>query len=138
MPKQGVEPDALTRPFWDAANEQRLVIQCCSRCGRLQHPPAARCGECGGTALEWKPMAGRGTIYHYCVVHDVPIRLLQRDQPFNVAVIMLEEDPAIQMFSHLPGTPVDEVPVGAPVEVIFETTANGQKVPEWRVVEAPR
>jgi hypothetical protein len=38
------------------------------------------------------------------------------------------------MYSHLPGTPVDTVPVGARVEVIFEATANGQKVPEWRVV----
>ena len=36
--------------------------------------------------------------------------------------------------THLPGTPVDEVPIGAAVEVIFETTpATGQKVPEWRV-----
>jgi hypothetical protein len=31
---------------------------------------------------------------------------------------------------------VDQVPVGARVEVIFEATANGQKVPEWRVVGA--
>jgi len=30
---------------------------------------------------------------------------------------------------------VDQVPIGAAVEVIFETTpATGQKVPEWRVV----
>ena len=27
---------------------------------------------------------------------------------------MLDEDPGIQMYSHLPGTPVDDVPVGAP------------------------
>jgi hypothetical protein len=39
------------------------------------------------------------------------------------------------MLSHLPGVPVDQVPIGAAVEVIFETTpATGQKVPEWRVV----
>ena len=68
------------------------------------------------------------------MVHDCPIRLLQDDQPFNVAVIMLEEDPGIQMYSHLPGTPVDDVPLGADVEVIFEDSANGQKIPEWQVV----
>ena len=62
------------------------------------------------------------------------MRLLQDNQPFNVAVIMLEDDPGIQMFSHLPGTPVDDVPVGGAVEVIFEPTANGQLVPEWRVI----
>jgi len=135
LAKQGVVADDLTRPFWEAANENRLVIQYCTACDRLQHPPALRCHECGSdAALEWKQMSGRGTIYNYGVVHDCPIRLLQDDQPFNVAVVMLDEDPGIQMYSHLPGTPVDEVPVHAAVEVVFEETANGQKVPEWRVV----
>ena len=139
MAKQGVVPDDLTRPFWEAANEERLVIQYCTVCERLQHPPAPRCYKCGSDAgLVWKELSGRGTIYNYGVVHDCPIRLLQDDQPFNVAVIMLEEDPGIQMYSHLPGTPVDEVPVHAPVEVVFEETANGQKVPEWRVVGGDR
>ena len=134
--KQGVDPDDLTRPFWQAANEDRLVIQNCTACDRLQHPPGPRCHQCGSAnALEWKEMSGRGRIYNYGVVHDCPIRLLQEDQPFNVAVIMLDDDPGIQMYSHLPGTPVDDVPVGANVEVVFEATANGQKVPEWRVSE---
>ena len=134
MAKQGVVPDELTKPFWDAANEERLVIQNCQACNRLQHPPAPRCAQCGsGDNLAWKEMSGRGKIYNYGVVYDCPVRLLQDDQPFNVAVSMLYDDPGIQMFSHLPGTLVDEVPVGASVEVVFEAPANGQKVPEWRV-----
>jgi uncharacterized OB-fold protein len=135
MVKQGVVPDELTKPFWEAANGGRLVIQNCVACDRLQNPPQPACGQCGsGDSLEWKQMSGRGTIYNYCVVYDCPIRLLQEDQPFNLAVIALEDDPGIQMYSVLPGTPVDEVPVGGAVEVIFEPTANGQKVPEWQVV----
>ena len=78
--------------------------------------------------MEWKGMSGKAKIYNYTVVYDTPIRMLQDNQPFNLAVVMLDEDPGIQMYSHLPGTPV-----GASVEVIFEATANGQKVPEWRV-----
>jgi len=135
MVKQGVIPDELTGPFWEAANKGRLVIQNCTDCDRLQNPPQPNCGECGlGDSLEWKQMSGRGTIYNYCVVYDCPIRLLQEDQPYNLAVITLYEDPGIQMYSMLPGTPIDEVPVGGAVEVIFEATANGQKVPEWQVV----
>lgn len=134
MVKQGVDPDPLTQPFWEAANDHRLVIQNCTSCDRLQHPPAPVCGQCrSGDNLEWKPMSGRGTIYNYCVVYDCPIRSLQEDQPFNLAVIMLDEDQDIQMYSHLPGTPVDDVPVGAAVQVVFEATANGQLVPEWQV-----
>ena len=133
--KQGVIPDEFTAPFWSAANESKLVIQNCSKCERLQHPPAQDCAQCkSGDNLEWKEMSGTGRIYNYGVVHDCPIRLLQDDQPFNVAVSMLDDDPGIQMYSHLPGTPVDDVPVGAAVEVVFEESANGQKIPEWKVI----
>ena len=135
MVKQGVVPDELTKPHFDAANEGRLEIQNCSVCDRLQNPPQPACSQCkSADNLEWKVMSGKGKIYNYGVVYDCPVRLLQQDQPFNLAVITLDDDPGIQMYSHLPGTPVDDVPVGAAVEVIFEDTANGQKVPEWRVV----
>ncbi|MCH8988275.1 MAG: OB-fold domain-containing protein [Chloroflexi bacterium] len=134
MTKQGVVPDELTKPFWEAANDGRLVIQNCTACKRLQNPPAPACSQCSsGENLEWKEMSGRGKIYNYGVVYDTPVKLLQDEQPFNLAVITLDDDPDIQMYSHLPGTPVDQVPVGASVEVVFEATANGQKVPEWRV-----
>ena len=84
-------------------------------------------------------MSGRGTIYTYAVMYDPPVPLLYNDQPFNVAVVALEDDSGndtgIQMLSHLPGTPLDEVPIGAAVQVEFETTGGtGQKVPEFRVV----
>ena len=96
MVKQGVIPDEMNKPFYDAANQGRLVIQNCKSCSRLQHPPVANCDQCGsGDNLEWKEMSGRGKIYNYGVVHDCPIRLLQDDLPFNLAVIMLDDDPGI-------------------------------------------
>ena len=136
MAKQSPVPDELSKPFRDAANKEKLVIQNCKSCERLHHPPKTECDLCGsGRHMEWKEMSGRGTIYNYGVVFDCPIRTLQEDQPFNVAVVMLEEDPGIQMYSHMPGIEVDKVPVGAAVEIIFETTGSGQKVPEWKISE---
>ena len=139
MPKQSPIPDELDQPFWDALNEDRFVLQNCTSCDRLQHPPMPACGACGsGDGLEWKPVAGRGQIYSYGVVYDSPVATLQADQPYNVAVIALEEDPGIKLLSHLPGTPVDEVPIGAPVRIVYQPTpATGQKVPEWEVVAQP-
>ena len=136
MPKQSPVPDEGDQPFWDACNEERLVIQNCTACNRLQQPPLPSCAQCGSAvSLDWREMSGRGRIYTYAVMYDNPVPLLFDDQPFNVAVIELEDDPGIKMLSHLPGTPLDEVPIGATVQVEFETTqATGQKVPEWRVV----
>ncbi len=136
MPKPIPVPDQLSKPFWDAVNERRLIIQNCSACKRRQYPPEPTCVACGSAAnLEWIPTSGRGTIHGYTVMHDSRVRRLQPDMPFNIAVIELEEDPEIKFFSNLPGTPVDQVPVGAKVEVTFVEASPEQLVHEWQVVQ---
>lgn len=139
MPKQSPIPEAVDKPFWDACNEDRLVIQHCKACDRLQQPPDRTCAECGSQDMDWKQMSGRGVVYTYAVMYDTNVPLLFDDQPFNVAIISLLDDAGndsgIKLLSHLPGTPLDQVPMDAPVQVVFETTkATGQKVPEFRVV----
>ena len=135
--KQSPIPDELDRPFFDACNEGRLVLQYCTECDRFQHPPEPTCRDCSSDAhLTWRQIDGRGHIYSYAVVYDTPNASLQEDLPYNVAVIDLDEAPGCNVLSHLPGTPADEVPVGARVELLFEKTqATGQMVPEWRVVD---
>ena len=128
-------PDELSEPFWNACNEGRLVVQNCKACNRLQYPPERVCSECGSESdMEWREVSGRGTINGYVVVHDSRLRVWVPQQPYNVAVIEIEEDPAINFFSNLSGTPVDQVPVGASVQVEFLETETGQKIPEWRIV----
>ena len=56
-------------------------------------------------------------------------------QPFSSAAVALEEDPEINFFSNLPGAPVNEIPVGATVEVDFIEVSPDQLIPEWKVVE---
>jgi uncharacterized OB-fold protein len=128
-------PKPLTKPFWDACNERRLVVQHCTACARLHYPPTQRCNKCGSAdTLEWKEVQGKGHIDVYFVIRDSRIRGFRSAQPINFAVITLDEDPGINFLSNLPGTPPGEVPVGAPVELIFEQTSTGQMVHEWRVV----
>lgn len=134
MPKPSPIPDEVNKPFWDACNERRLIIQTCAQCDRMQYPPEKACVGCGCGTFTWREVKGMGRVHGYCVMYDSRVKLLQERQPFNIAVIELEENPEIKFFSHLPGTPPDEVPVGAPVKLEFETTYNGQLVPEWRIV----
>ena len=138
MPKPVPVPDALSKPFWDAVQERRLVLQTCTACNRKQYPPEPRCAACGSAEhLEWREVKGRGRIYGYCVMYDSRLIPLHEDQPFNIAVIKLEEDPAIMFFSHLPGTPPDQVPVGATVEIYFEELKlePGRLIHEWKIVQ---
>jgi len=145
LPKQSPIPNELTQPFWDAANEDRLVIQRCNACtdrrglNILQFPPEPVCSFCGSAEdLVWHQVSGKGTILTNAVLHDAAQKSLQEDQPLNMTVVSLDDaaPPGVYMLSHLRDTPVDEVPVGAAVEVIFEVTpATGQKVPEWRIIK---
>jgi len=121
MPKVIPVPDALSQPFWDAVNEKRLALQHCAACGSAEK-------------LAWKEVNGRGHIAASIVIEDGRLERRMADQPYNLAVITLDEDPGINFYSNLPGTPVNEVPVGAAVEVIFEEVAPGQLIHEWQVV----
>jgi uncharacterized OB-fold protein len=124
----------LTKPFWDACNEKRLVLQNCTACQRLHYPPAQKCGKCGAGNMEWKEVKGTGHIDVFFVIRDSRIKGFRSAQPVNFAVITLDEDPGINFLSNLPGRQPGDVKPGSPVEVMFEQTSNGQFIPEWRVV----
>jgi hypothetical protein len=100
----------------------------------MQYPPQPICASCrSADHLGWREVSGRGRINGYCVMYDSRVGPLQADQPFNIAVIELAEDPAIKFLSSLPGVTVDEVPVGAAVEVIFEPVGPDQLIHEWQL-----
>ncbi len=135
MPRPIPVPDEVSKPFWDACNQGRLIVQNCTTCNRKQYPPQPKCAQCNsGEHLVWIQTSGRGRIHGYSVTYDGRIIAWQPEQPFNIAVIALEEDPGIKFLSNLPGTPVDNVPVGAKVHVEFIAVAPNQLIPEWRVV----
>ena len=136
MPKVIPVADELSRPFWDAVNERRLVLQNCTGCSKLQYPPQASCRVCGSADnLEWKEVEGRGHVATYIVIEDGRLNRRMPDQPYNLALVTLDEDTSVNFYSNLPGVPPYEVPVGAAVEVTFEEVAPDQLIHEWQVVE---
>ena len=58
-----------------------LLIQKCSECGALRHPPRPMCPSCQSTAWSGIPSKGRGTVYSYVVMRppaDPRLRLPAR------------------------------------------------------------
>ena len=136
MPKIIPVPDELSQPFWDAVNERRLILQNCTDCDTLQYPPQLDCPGCEeGDTIEWVEVEGRGHIAAYIVIEDGRLNRRMPDQPYNLALITLDQDPTVNFYSNLPGVPPYEVPVGAAVEVMFEEVAPGQLIHEWKLVE---
>ncbi len=135
MPKIIPVADDLSKPFWDAVNEKRLILQNCTACNRLQYPPRQSCLACGsGEKLEWTDVEGKGHISTSIVIEDGRLNRRMPDQPYNLALITLDEDTSINFYSNLPGIPPYEAPGEAAVQVIFEEVAPDQLIHEWQVV----
>ena len=135
MPKVIPVADELSKPFWDSVNQKRLVLQNCTSCNQLQYPPQPACQVCGSADnLEWKEVPGKGHVATYIVIEDGRLNRRMPDQPYNLALITLDEDPTVNFYSNLPGTTPYEVPVGAAVELTFEEVAPDQLIHEWRVI----
>jgi uncharacterized OB-fold protein len=135
MPKIIPVADELSKPFWDAVNEKQLILQNCTACNRLQYPPRQACMACGsGDKLEWKEVEGKGHIATSIVIEDGRLNRRMPDQPYNLAMITLDQDTSINFYSNLPGVPPYEAPVGAAVQVIYEEVAPDQLIHEWQVI----
>ena len=132
MPKPVPAPSELTKPFWDAVDSRRLVIQRCQGCRRYHHPPVELCAKCLSSDLAFEPVSGRGSIYSFTITHDARQPAFAEIQPYTVAVVELEEQPELFMLSNIPGVPTDDIKSGMPVEVTFEEVVPGRFIPQFQ------
>ncbi len=119
-----IDPD--DRHFWEGVARRELLIQCCSSCELLRHPPAPMCGACG--SLEWHTQAatGRATVYSW-IVSQHPSE--DDDTPRIVALVDLEE--GIRFVSNLVDVDIEDVRHGQSVRLVFVET-DGVLLPQFK------
>jgi uncharacterized OB-fold protein len=111
--------------FWEAAARHRLVVQRCTGCGRLLHPPRPMCPHCHSTELEVVDVEGTGTLYSYALLHHPQHPAF--DYPVVAALVELTEGP--RLLSNLVNCEPDDIKIGMPVQVTFVPTADEMAVP---------
>ncbi len=109
---------ALTQDnaFWfEGAREHQLLIQHCTSCGTLRHPPLPACANCG--SLEWDTVesSGRGTLYSYVVVHYPQVPSFE--YPLPIGLVELEE--GTRVVANLGGMEREDITIGLPVRAEF-------------------
>ena len=125
----------LTRPFWDAAKQGRLVIQRCGDCRYYNHPPKEACDNCLSTGLAFEHVSGRGRVWSWTVMHQKSVAGFEDAVPYLTALVELEEQPMLLLVTNLPGATLGAFSIGDPVHVIFED--NGVFVlPQFVLVDA--
>ena len=125
-------PNPDSQEYWDACKRHELIIQHCSSCQAYRHPPLPTCFKCGSGEWEWVKSSGRGTVYTYTITHHPVHPALKEKVPWTVVSVELEE--GVQIVSNLLGTPPDEVKIGMPVEITFETVNEEITLPKFRPI----
>ncbi|MGJ3508033.1 Zn-ribbon domain-containing OB-fold protein [Enemella sp. A6] len=114
--------------FFDGAKEGRLLIQRCTDCDTLRHPPGPACPVC--RSFEWDTVESsrRGTLHAWTVVHH------PQDPAFDypLAVGLLDLDEGTRLVADIAGIPHDELEIGLRLEVTFTEHAHGEILPQLR------
>ena len=120
--------DALSRPYWAAAAEGRLVVQRCEACGAHQFYPRPFCLACQ-EEVEWVETSGRGEIYSLTINHLKLDPELQ--PPYYVALVRLEEGPVLlTRIVDAAGEPMSAgATIGDPVVVAWHPRADAPPLP---------
>jgi uncharacterized OB-fold protein len=116
--------------FWEGVREGRLLIQRCTGCGRLQHPPGPMCPACHGLEWDYVEASGRGRVYSFVVAHHPPV------PPFEYpnAIVLVELEEGTRLVSNLPGVDPAKIEIGMPVEVEFTQVDPDLVLPLFRPV----
>ena len=135
-PRPVPAPDDVSRFYWEAAADHRLVLQRCRACHKMQYPPEICCVHCQAEEFDAAETAGRGVIYSYSVV-DRPLHAGFVDAlPYVVALVELDDQPGLRILTNLVDVPAQaQLRCGLPVEVTFEERGS-VTLPQFRLLKA--
>jgi uncharacterized protein len=129
---------ALTQDnaFWfEGARRHVLLIQHCTACGTLRHPPLPACGTCG--SLEWDTVeaSGRGVLYSFVVVHYPQVASF--DYPLPIGLIELEEGTrVVANLANLESIAPGDLKIGLPVQATFVDFDDELSLPVFEPVRS--
>ena len=127
--RPSMSPD--TEFFWNGLRERRLLIQRCSSCGIVRHPPRPMCPHC--LSIEWDTIesTGRGTVHSFVMPQHPQFPFM--DYPYIVALIDLAE--GVRLVSNLIDIEPENAWIDMPVEVSFTEFDDGFVLHQFRPEE---
>ena len=120
MPQKSLpKVNKVDERFWQAAANEKFLLQKCKSCGKLQFFPRVACVECFGE-LDWIESKGTGKIHSFTLVR-VPRNPAFKDEvPIYYINVILDEGVIIE--SKLVGESKEKVKTGDRVRAVFQST----------------
>lgn len=122
----------LTRPFWAAAKEGRLVMQKCANCGTVNFHPKPWCIECGSRDLEWTDIKPKGTVYSYTISHTVAMNFPGWKDDLPVLLGLIDLDDGARMYAQVTHCSPEDIHIGMRVSAYFEAISEEAGIPKFR------
>lgn len=110
-------PSTVSRPFWEAAKERRLLIQRSRKTGNYVFYPRAVSPYGADDELEWAEVSGRGTVHAFALAREPTARHLSSSVPYVIAVVELAEGP--HMTANIVNCEAGDVVQGMPVRAEY-------------------
>ena len=125
---------SITKPFWDAATEDRLVCQRCTSCGTFRMPPSPFCFNCQSRDFEFAELPGTATIYSFTVVRHPLHPDLADACPYVSGVVELDgtQGAGARMLVNIVDCDPDAVRIGDRVVIVFEHVNDRMSTPRFR------
>jgi len=114
------ETNPETKPYWDAANQGKLLITRCKDTGKVFTYPRGISPFTLSTNVEWVEAKGTGVIYSFSTME-------RGENPYTIAYVTLDE--GATMMTNIVDTNLKALKIGQKVKVVFKDTETGQKVP---------
>ncbi len=128
--------DPLTEPFWEAARNDKLVMQRCSKCGTYRMPPSPLCWKCQSFGIEWSDLPGTGTIFSYTVTRHPFHPDLAPIVPYVSAIVEVDgtQGEGARLLVNVIDCEPEEVKIGTRVEVVFDHVTDEMAIPRCRPI----
>lgn len=107
--------------YWEGVAKGVVLIQKCTACGSLRHPPSPMCPEC--QSLDWMTVVaiGRAVLHSYTICHH-PLPPWE-EGPYAVVLVDIEvedSDKGARIVCGTRGIPNEDLRIGMPMRLLFE------------------
>jgi uncharacterized OB-fold protein len=127
----------LTRPFWTAAKNGKLVLQKCGKCSTFNFFPKPWCIECGSRDLAWTAAKPFGTVYSFTISNSVSMNYPAWEADLPILMCLIDLDDGVRMYGQVTGCSPEQLKIGMRVEVYFEDISDEAGIPKFRAAQLP-
>jgi len=126
--------DEASAPFYEGAQQGKLMLVRCTQCGTWRLPGRERCHNCLSTESEWAQASGRGKLYTFGIMHQQYHPAFAGVIPYNYAFVELEEGP--RLVTNIVDCANEDLRTDMPVEAVFDPVSDETTLVRFRPATA--